>query len=366
MKSQIVFAAAMVAAAATVIGIMVFTVEKRSAEPKPLVDEMTLEPNDAFSFGDSSESAATSDTSMQVTLEPEPVLMDTIEVSFSNVSSAETYNGLAYVGTGGGVFIYDPAEETIEILSVNEGLSDPEVTALHIDAGILYVGTKSGLFKRDEAGQMIPIAPELKSEVTAIACRDTEIYIGTRADGAIRISPVDTTVILNKPDITDLTLWNGDIWIAAFGEGIYRFNGVRCVRRYLSSDSTAFDRASTLASMFNRLYVGTPDGMYVYDGGSWDLYDADDGLFVCDITAITFKGWKILAGTRDWGYFEIFEDWVCPVAWSEALHVTALAADAGTVVVGTPESGAYVTKGDIVKNINPKTKMLEIPQFAAF
>jgi hypothetical protein len=75
--------------------------------------------------------------------------------------------------------------------------------------------------------------------------------------------------------------------------------------------------------------------------------------------------WKILAGTRDWGYYEVFEEWVTPIAWSEALEVTSIASDKNMVVVGTPDTGIYVAKDKKMKNVNPGQDTIEIPVYAS-
>lgn len=366
MKSQILFAAGMTAVAVAVVAGFFFTIERRDAIPS--VESAFLETEEVEFAVDIDAEFSAEPIITDTPSVPEIVMipLDTIELDFSNVNCAAVMGGKAMVGTEGGIFIYDPVETSIELVSIYDGLIDPHVTALCPNGDRIYIGTRSGLFLRDENGNVEQIAPDLKVEITAIAAKGNDIYIGTTTDGVIKISPIDTTVILSSQNIRAIEVGGSNVWIAAYDDGLYCYDGVKCRRRSLISDSTALDCVSSLGFKFDRLYVGTSEGMYVYDGGCWDMYDGDDGLLVCDVTAITFKGWKILAGTRDWGYFEIFEEWVRPMAWSEALEVTALASDGNLVVLGTPDNGAYIATEDDVRHVNPDIEIFEIPQFALF
>ncbi len=366
MKSQILFAGVIAAMAVAIVAVFFFTVEKRDAIPS--VESISVSDEEVYPGVCNGEAMPAEPAVTDTAAIPEPLMtqvpLDTVELDFSNVTAAAVMNGKAVVGTKGGVFIYDPVETSIELVSVNNGLTDPHVTALYPEDNRIYIGTKSGLYLLDEDGDVDRIAPDFETEITAVAAKGNDVYIGTPTDGVIRISPIDTTVILSSKNIRAIEIGGSNIWIAAYDDGLYSYDGVKCQRRCLISDSTALNCVSALGYKFNRLYVGTPDGMYVYNGGSWDLYDADDGLLVSDVTAITFKGWKILAGTRSWGYFEIFEDWVRPMSWSEALEVTALASDGNLVVLGTPDNGAYVATENDVRHVNPDIETFEIPQFA--
>ncbi|MCK4656448.1 MAG: hypothetical protein KAT85_05430, partial [candidate division Zixibacteria bacterium] len=289
----------------------------------------------------------------------------TISVDYSHVNCTAVMDGKAVAGTDGGVFIYDPVDSSVELVSVHKGLTDHHVLSILPVGDSLFIGTRTGLYLRDEYGLVSPVVPGLVAEITALASTGSEIYLGTTESGLVRVAGDEVSVMMDKGNITAIQFGCGLMWAASDGEGLFYFDGVKWRQRYLVPDSTAFDHVSSLGCKFNRLYVGTPEGMYVYDGGSWDLYDSDDGLLVCDVTSISFMEWKILAGTRDWGYYEIFEEWVTPIAWSEALKVTSISSDKNLVVVGTPDTGIYVAKDKKMTNVNPGRDTIEIPVYAS-
>jgi ligand-binding sensor domain-containing protein len=367
MKSKLLFAAGAIVVAVVVIGVFAVSIEKR--EVVSGVEGSAPDYTDVFAEIDSisrlAEKDALTDTAPTPELVQPSVHYDTVSVDYSHVNCTAVMDGKAVAGTDGGVFIYDPVDSSVELVSVHKGLTDHHVLSILPVADSLYIGTTTGLYLRDEYGLVSPVAPELVAEITALACAGSDIYLGTTDRGLVKVVGDEISVMMDKGNITAIQFGGGLMWAASDGEGLFYFDGVKWRKRYLVPDSTAFDHISSLGYKFNRLYVGTPEGMYVYDGGSWDLYDSDDGLLVCDVTSISFMEWKILAGTRDWGYYEIFEEWVTPIAWSEALEVTSIASDKNLVVVGTPGNGIYVAKDKKVDNVNPGEDAIEIPAYAS-
>jgi ligand-binding sensor domain-containing protein len=367
MKSKLLFAAGSIAVAVVVIGILAISVEKR--EVVSGVEGSAPDYADAFAKIDSlsklAESDALTDTAPTPELVRPSVHFDTVSVDYSHVNCTAVMDGKAVAGTDGGVFMYDPVDSSVELISVHKGLTDHHVLSILPVGDSLYIGTTTGLYLRDEYGLVSPVAPEFVAEITALASDGSDIYLGTTESGLVRVTGDETSVMLDKGNITAIQFGGGLMWAASDGEGLFYYDGIKWRRRYLVPDSTAFDHVSSLGYKFNRLYVGTPEGMYVHNGGSWDLYDSDDGLLVCDVTSISFMEWKILAGTRDWGYYEIFEAWVTPVAWSEALEVTSIASDKNLVVVGTPNNGIYVAEDKRLSNVNPGQDIMEIPVYAS-
>jgi len=367
MKSKVLFAAGMIVIVVVTIGIFAVSIERR--EVVSGVEGSTPDFKDLFaeidSISEQAETDAMTDTAHVPELVPPTVQYDTVRVDYSHVNCTAIMNGKAVAGTDGGVFIYDPVDSSVELVSVHKGLTDHSVLSLLPVGDSLYIGTKTGLFIRDEYGLISHAVPGLEAEIRAIARGGDDIYLGTAEHGLVRLSGDETIVLTDKKRITAIQFGGGLMWAASDGEGLFFYDGVTWRKRYLLPDSTAFDHISSLGHKFNRLYVGTPEGMYVFDGGKWDLYDSDDGLLVCDVTSISFAGWKILAGTRDWGYYEIFEEWVTPISWSEGLEVTSIASEQNLVVVGTPDNGIYVAINGTMSNVNPGQDTMEIPAYAS-
>ncbi len=367
MKSKSLFAAGVVAVAAVIIGIFAVSLEKREAisgvegsmqdlgDPFVAIDLMRPQP----------EIPALTDTAPSPDLAMPLMLYDTISVNCSRVNCTAILNGKAVAGTDGGVFIYDPIDSSVELISADKGLVDYRVLSLLAEGDSLYIGTNTGLYVMNDISIVSPIAIGFPAGITAIARGGDDLYLGTSHNGVIRISDGRAAIVTDKQCITAIQYGDGLMWVASDGGGLFCYDGAEWRRRYLEDDSTAFDHVSSLGYRFDRLFAGTPEGMYVFDGGRWNLYDGDDGLLVCDVTSIAFMGWKILAGTRDWGYYEVFEDWVTPIAWSEGLRISSIASDGKLAVIGTPDSGIYAALGREVTNVNPGVNSIEVPIYVS-
>jgi len=357
MKARMFYAAGLVVAAAFAIGIITVSIERSTptagfGEPSYIIDSTSYT------------EAVTSDTGQRFDLSNDPLPMDTVELDFSAVSCVSIQDGKAIAGSEGGMYIYDPVDSSTQIISVENGLMDHHVTALYPSEAGIYIGTETGLFLRDEFGLITPVIPELQTTVTAIAEIGGEVYIGTEYEGVVKLSGDEFSRMIDVQSVTSLALGGGMMWVGTDGCGLYSYDGIKARKRFLDSDSTAFDIVSSLGYNHNHLYAGTPQGMWVFDGGRWELYDGDDGLIECDITAISFRGWKILAGTRTWGYYEIFEDFVKPLSWSEGMTVTCMASNDSMVVFGTPGDGIFIEIDGKVTNVNPEPESVQIPVYA--
>ncbi len=368
MRERVLFSATLLAAVAVVLVVLSVSIEKRKAISPLEGSRTSIEITDGLSIdsvGDDPMVESLSDTGFTPLLQDPIIRFDTLNVDFSHVNCATVLDGRAVAGTDGGVFIYDPADSSIQIISAHNGLSEYRVTALLADSYSLYIGTENGLFVRNDNGDVIPLIPEVDAHITALALSADTVYIGTANRGLLAFSGGSAVTITEKAPVTDIVAGNGNLWVSIYGEGLFTYDGNNWKRRFLEDDTTAFDRVAALGYRYDRLFAGTSQGLWVFDGGSWDMYDPDDGLFACDITSIDFKGWKILVGSRTWGHFEIFEEWVTPMYWTEAMEITAVASDGNVVVVGTPDRGILVQNGKEVTMVNPGPDKIEIPVWAS-
>lgn len=298
-----------------------------------------------------------------IPLEPEPA--ETLQVSFANVKTVTFWGDRVAAGTDGGVFTYKPEDSSYQFFYYANGLTDYDVNAILQVGDKLLVGTQGGLSVIDKAGNIQKIDFGFNSAVTALAESQGSILIGTADDGLIEYSEGTSRKMLDVDEINAVVSTGDQVWVATDGFGLYSFDGMKWKKRYLIDDSTAFDCVSDLGAKFDRIYAGTPFGLYVFNGGRWSLYNEDNGLLMPDVREIAFKGWKIIVGTSDWGIYEIFEDWVTPRAWSEGMEITALASDGDYTVVGTPHDGIYIANQDNISHINPSPQTFTRPIVAS-
>ncbi|NIP42693.1 MAG: hypothetical protein GWO41_11900 [candidate division Zixibacteria bacterium] len=298
-----------------------------------------------------------------IPIEPEPA--ETLQVSFAHVKDIAFWNDRIAAGTEGGVFTYEPEDSSYQFFYYANGLTEYDVNALLQVEDKLLVGTQGGLAQIDQAGNIKEIDFGFEPPVTALAESQGSLLIGTASDGLVAYQDGIGRRILEVLDINSVVSSGDQIWVSTAGHGLYSFDGMDWKKRFLVDDTTAFDYVADLGFKFERLYAGTAYGLYVFDGGRWNIYDEEDGLLFCDVRNIAFKGWKIVVGTSDWGIYEIFEDWVSPRAWSEGMEVTSLACKGDYTIVGTSNEGIYIAKAGEISHINPTPQTFTRPVVAS-
>jgi hypothetical protein len=297
-----------------------------------------------------------------IPLEPEAV--ETLSVSFANVRDVAVWEERVAAGTEGGVFTYLPEDSSYQFYHAGAGLDEGDVNCVLPLADKLYVGGENGLAEIDLAGNIEKLEFGFDAPVNALAEYDGTLLIGTEEDGLIAWSYGFSNCLLEVPQISAVVSADDQIWVATRGHGLYSFDGRKWQKRFLIEDSTALDYVTDLGYKFNRVYATTAFGLYVFDGGRWKLYNEEDGLLVCDLTAVDFSGWKIIVSTSDWGIYEIFEDIVTPKAWSEGMEVTALASNGNLTAIGTPADGIYIAQGGSISHVNPSPQTFTRPALA--
>jgi ligand-binding sensor domain-containing protein len=355
MKSKIAFIAVSAVILLSLIVMFAVSIERK--------DELNLRTDAPLKIdsviADNSEPINDDIDDLLIPFEPEPE--ETFEVSFADVRDVAFWDDRIAAGTAEGIFTYRVSDSSYQFFHHANGLTDSEVGAILPYDGKLLVGTETGLAQIDQAGNITRIDFGYETPVTALAEADGTLLIGTRLNGLIAYWNGSSSQLLDVLDISSVISAGDHIWVATYGNGLYSFDGMEWKQRFLIRDTAAFDYVTDLGYRFNRLYAGTDYGLWVFDGGKWKLYDDESGLYACNVTAVDFLGWKIIAGTSGWGIYEIFEDVVNPKAWSEGLEVTTLASNENMLVVGTPDQGIYIAEGKTVSHINPTPQTLTEP-----
>lgn len=358
MKSRIAFIA--VSAVIILSLIVMFAI---SIEKKDRTDLITEAPPTIDSAITDNQEPINEDVDDQL-IPFEPEAEEPVEVSFADVRDVAFWEDRIAAGTAEGVFTYRLTDSSYQFFHNANGLTDSEVGAILPYDGKLLVGTNMGLSQIDKSGNITQIDFGYETPVTALAESDGTLLIGTKLNGLIAYWNGSSSQLLDILDISSVISAGDHIWVATYGNGLYSFDGMEWKQRFLIRDTTAFDYVTDLGYRFNRLYAGTDYGLWVFDGGKWKLYDDQSGLYACNITAVDFLGWKIIAGTSGWGIYEIFEDVVNAKDWSEGLEITSLASNENILVVGTPDQGIYIAEGKTVSHVNPTPQALTEPVVA--
>ena len=266
----------------------------------------------------------------------DPLELDSLD--FDAVRDVQIVGNDLLLATAGGVVRFFPSDSSFVIHSFPQGLDQYNCFAVLQVEQQVYVGTIEGVYLIDEESVVHRIWEPIEAQVTKLAHYTDHFLVGS-TDGLYKV--VDDQVELLLPDqcVVDLNENRFGLWAATDEKGLLFFDGERWQQRYLLADSTAFEQVNCITSAFQRLWVGTPKGVYVYDGGSWDLIDREDNLYDSAVLSLA-RGKNFMYFGTGSGLFSFFNGSLCPLDWSEGLEAGALAVSQARYLVGTPKGGA--------------------------
>jgi len=156
----------------------------------------------------------------------------------------------------------------------------------------------------------------------------------------------DTTDTILKADIlvSALTEDAGGLWVGTFGDGLWRFDGEKWQRRYLTRDTSIFDFVTALEYSYPFLWLGTPSGIFRYDGGTWNQLFVSDSSEVYEVNCFLPRVLSTYIGT-DQGLFVYANDSLQAVPDFQDTRIVGLFKDGKDILVATRDSGIFTLKG---------------------
>ena len=285
-------------------------------------------------------------------LAEEPVEATNVSASgqdFPKVHDFEVIGPNLYAVTDAGLVIYDFVARSDRVIE-----TDSELRAIASHGGKLYVGG-DGLFVFEDSA-LVPVDIELPP-VTDLESYTFRLLIGTR-DGLHSLSIFGNEEMLPDYSITDIAPAGDGFWVGTDGSGLFGYNGIDFKKRYLTRDTTVFDFVTALDYNHHHTYVGTPDGLWVFDGGMWQSYTVETGMPANGVTAIDASYWVVTVGTEN-GTTSLFKGDLMPVQGLDNIVVTALARYDKKVIAGTANDFILIKSGPVVRplidNVSEKT-----------
>jgi len=172
-----------------------------------------------------------------------------------------------------------------------------------------------------------------------------EGYLIGANDGLHYYNP-DTTDTILKADILVNALSEdvGGLWVGTFGDGLWRFDGEKWQRRYLTRDTSIFDFVTALEYSYPFLWVGTPSGIFRYNGGTWNQLYVSDSSEVYEVNCFLPRALNTYIGTNQ-GLFVYANDSLQAVPDFQDMRVVGLFKDGKDILVATRDSGIFTLKG---------------------
>ncbi len=253
-------------------------------------------------------------------------------------------DNIVYGATADGVLTYNLLDGGIFLIA-----TESPVTAL-IDIGdkILVGGDNVYTLEGyDLSGDEYKI--DMDGTVTALYRQNLSLFIGTTS-GLYVADPNGVRKLAADLNVSGLTSDGVGIWVGTAGDGLYRWEGNSFHKRYLKRDSTLFDNVTALDYKHNHLYLGTDNGFYVHDGGSWTPFDLADGLPSETITAIDARDWVVRIGTAS-GPVTFFENEFKLMSKLEGMVITGFIKYENKLLAATSNAGLIMKSGGLVTTL---------------
>jgi ligand-binding sensor domain-containing protein len=148
------------------------------------------------------------------------------------------------------------------------------------------------------------------------------------------------TLLLPNVMVTALALDRDGLWVGTYGDGLFFYDGQTWRERYLKRDTLAFSCVNALEYSYPNLWVGTDNGIYIYNGGKWNQ------MFVCDssesyeVTCFLSTRAATYVGTEH-GLLKYANDTLTNVENFAGDAIAGLCVNGKNVIVATRENGIY-------------------------
>lgn len=245
-----------------------------------------------------------------------------------------TIGNKTYSAAGSDLTIYNWDTKTNEIVT-----ADAPIKTVAIHAEKVYVGGEKLYVLEDSL--LVEVDTEIEGPISSLLSFKYRLLVGTD-NGLYSRSVFGDENLL--PDVAISTLATDDlgVWVGTDGDGLFRWNGVDFKPRFLARDESLMAHVTALDFGKNHLYVGTPNGLFIYDGGRWEELTEENGLPSRAITAIDASYWVVAIGTNN-GVVTYFKKEFSPVKQLEQTTAAAVSR-VNTKLLVQADDGALLYK----------------------
>lgn len=284
-------------------------------------------------------------------------LLDSLD--FADVRDVEIDFDRALLATAGGVLEFFTGDSSFAIYSYPQELHNYDSYAVLSVNDDILVGTAAGVYLIDALGIVQPIWNEIADTITVLENVEGCIYVGTRNLGLFEVNGNIVTHLLAGKNIVAVAEDENALWCATAEDGLLYSDGDGWHKRHLLSDAHAFDTVTALESAFGKLWVGTHDGLFIYNGDNWKRIDTTEYLFDEGVTALAAGRSYMYIGTAQEGVFAYYNGWLSPLDWSDNLPVRSLDVYDGRYLVGLDKGGAILNSRKGAVDILPLVRQTQ-------
>lgn len=262
----------------------------------------------------------------------------------TEIADLELVGSKLYGVFDGGVVVYDLDNKSYEVIPSGEKLN---AVVWHADE--VYVGGENLYTVGDTT--LSRCDDEFDGAITSLFSYGYRLMVGTET-GLYSTGLFGHELVYDDVEVSAITADESGLWVGTKGEGLYRWDGEEFQKRFLLRDTAVFDTVNTLDFNHRHVYVGTKNGLHIFDGGQWTTLTALDGLPADNVTTIDASGWVVYVGT-DAGVISYFNGDFIPVKNMEETIVRDICRDGRKVFAATDYDGILMKSGNMVKTIVP-------------
>ncbi|MEW5994244.1 MAG: hypothetical protein AB1744_07600 [Candidatus Zixiibacteriota bacterium] len=247
-----------------------------------------------------------------------------------------------YAVYDGGVIVYDFDQKSQSLIPADERL-----TSLALHEGNIYVGGAK-LYTVSEPA-LEPVEYNVVDTITSLYSYNYRLMIGTRS-GLYSKSIFGPQELFQDAPITAMVADENGLWVGTAGQGLYRWDGEEFHKRFLLRDTSLFDSVNCLDFKHHHVYVGTTNGLHIFNGGRWENLSTGEGLPSNNVTAIDASQWVVYVGT-DNGVVTYFNGEIAPVDKLEDRAVSNIRVRGRQLIAGTDYDGILLKSRRALKTL---------------
>jgi len=287
--------------------------------------------------------ASLSETSLATTASVTDTTTETGSVNLiSQIADFIIVEPKLYAVFDGGVIVYDFEKKSHSIIQAGEKLE-----AVVVHEGKVYVG---GLYLyRLNDSTLERLDDEFEGAITCLYSYGYRLMVGT-GYGLYSKSIFGRELLFDDVTVSAIVADENGLWIGTNGQGLYRWDGEDFRKRYLLRDPAMFDTVNTLDFNHRLLYVGSTNGLHIYNGGRWENLNTLDGLPSNNVQTIDASAWVIYIGTNE-GVISYFNGDFMPVKKLADKQVNVIRLRGRKLIAATEYEGILLKSGNVLRTL---------------
>lgn len=242
----------------------------------------------------------------------------------------------------GGLVVHDLDNDSQFTIAVPERL---EAIAVHQDT--VYIG--GDYLYTLIGGDLRKLNYEFEGVINALESYGYALMIGTE-EGLYTMGVFGREKLLDDMPVSALAAEQEALWVGTRGHGLYRWDGTDFRKRYLLRDEALFDSVFTLDYQHGHLYMGTTNGLHIFDGGRWNTLTIADGLPANAVASIDASGWVVYAVAGE-VVFSLYGGMIDQIGELDNYGATVVRQKGRRLLVGTTDEGVVMKSGRMVRTL---------------